>query len=57
MSNLALEMGCNLSSPRALLLIRERERGVNPQCGVSISFAHSLSLPIGLLEGLQPGVT
>lgn len=45
MSDLTLEMGCNLSSPRALcliLLIREREKRARPLCSFSVHNHHSL---------------
>ena len=69
MTDLTLEMGCNLFSPRALcliLLIREIEKRVNPLCVVSehsppLSLSHSLpfslSTPITGLDGTLPGVT
>lgn len=45
MSDLTLEMGCNLSFPRALcliLLIREREKRVSPLCVLCIHPPSSL---------------
>lgn len=66
MSDLTLQMGCNLSSPRALcliLLIREREKRVNPQCvcvcvdRLSLPLSDSFALPITGLEGALREVT